>query len=88
MDDATSAIYSMFLVDEEGTVSSMRGVREMVAKHGLFCSLYTDTGSHYFLTPEAGGPKTMIAGWGQFETMAAGFAVAMTFKLKQIPESP
>src|SRR3984957_5407963 len=54
MDDATSAIYSMFLVDEEGTASSLRGVREVVAKHGLFCSLYTDRGSHYFLTPEAG----------------------------------
>jgi hypothetical protein len=47
MDDATSAIYSMFLVDQEGTVSSLRGVREVVAKHGLFCSLYTDRGSHY-----------------------------------------
>ena len=56
MEDATSAIYSMFLVDEEGTASSFRGVREVVAKHGLFCSLYTDRGSHYFFTPEAGGP--------------------------------
>jgi transposase len=56
MEDATSAIYSMFLVDEEGTASSLRGVREVVAKHGLFCSLYTDRGSHYFFTPEAGGP--------------------------------
>ena len=42
MEDATSAIYSMFLVVEEGTASSLRGVREVVAKHGLFCSLYTD----------------------------------------------
>jgi len=56
MEDATSAIYSMFLVDEEGTASSLRGVREVVAKHGLFCSLYTDRGSPYFFTPEAGGP--------------------------------
>jgi len=56
MEDATSAIYSMFLVDEEGTASSLRGVREVVAKHGLFCSFYTDRGSHYFFTPEAGGP--------------------------------
>ena len=38
MDDATSAIYSLFLVDQEGTASSLRGVREVVAKHGLFCS--------------------------------------------------
>jgi transposase len=56
MEDATSAIYSMFLVDEEGTASSLRGVREVVAQHGLFCSLHTDRGSHYFFTPEGGGP--------------------------------
>lgn len=55
LDDATSAIYSMFLVDEEGTASSFRGLREVVGRHGLFCSLYTDRGSHYFHTPEAGG---------------------------------
>ena len=42
MEDATSELYSAFLVDEEGTASSLRGVREVVAKHGLFCSLYTD----------------------------------------------
>jgi transposase len=55
MDDATSAIYSAFLVDEEGTASSFRGLREVVERHGLFCALYTDRGSHYFSTPEAGG---------------------------------
>ena len=49
MEDATSAIYSIFLVEQEGTASSLRGVREVVAKQGLFCSLYTDRGSHYFL---------------------------------------
>jgi transposase len=67
MDDATSAIYSMFLVDEEGTASSFRGVREVVATHGLFCSLYTDRGSHYFLTPEAGGrvSKTVLTQFGR-----------------------
>ena len=54
LDDATSAIYSAFLVDEEGTASSFRGLREVVARHGLFCSLYTDRGSHYFHTPKAG----------------------------------
>ena len=55
MDDATSALYSAFLVDEEGTASSLRGLREVVAARGLFCALYTDRGSHYFFTPEAGG---------------------------------
>src|SRR5450432_2445341 len=66
MDDATSGIYSMFLVEQEGTASSLRGVREVVAKQGLFCSLYTDRGSHYFLTPEAGGrvSKTALKQFG------------------------
>jgi transposase len=54
MDDATSEIYSAFLVEQEGTMSSFRSLREVVAKHGLFCALYTDRGSHYFLTPDAG----------------------------------
>lgn len=55
LDDATSAILSAFLVEEEGTASSFRGLLEVIERHGLFCSLYTDRGSHYFLTPEAGG---------------------------------
>ena len=68
MDDATSAIYSMFLWDlQEGTASSLRGVREVVAKHGLFCSTDTEGGSHYFLTPEAGGrvSKTVLTQVGR-----------------------
>jgi transposase len=67
MEDATSAIYSAFLVDQEGTASSLRGVREVVAKHGLFCSLYTDRGSHYFITPEGGGKvsKTVLTQFGR-----------------------
>jgi transposase len=55
MDDATSAIYSAFLVEEEGTASTFRGLAEVVERHGLFCTFYTDRGSHYFHTPEAGG---------------------------------
>jgi transposase len=54
MDDATSAIYSAFLVEEEGTASTFRALREVISEHGLFCSLYTDRGSHYFHTPKAG----------------------------------
>ena len=54
LDDATSAIYSAFLVEEEGTASSFRGIAEVVARHGLFCEFYTDRGSHYFHTPKAG----------------------------------
>ncbi len=55
MDDATGEHYSMFFVEQEGTASSFRGVRETIEGHGLFASLYTDRGSHYWLTPEAGG---------------------------------
>lgn len=55
LDDATGAIYSAFLVDEEGTMSSFVGVAEVIAQHGLFNSLYTDRGSHYWHTDKAGG---------------------------------
>src|SRR5512135_1600064 len=55
LDDATCAIYSAFLVEEEGTASSFRGLAEVVAAEGLFCALYTDRGSHYFHMPQAGG---------------------------------
>ena len=55
MDDATSTHYSMFFVDEEGTASSFRGVRDVIVAHGLFSSFYSDRGSHYWHTPEAGG---------------------------------
>jgi len=54
LDDATSAVYSGFLVAEEGTASSFRALSEVIAAHGLFCELYTDRGSHYFHTPKAG----------------------------------
>jgi hypothetical protein len=54
MDDATSEIYSAFLVEEEGTASTFRGLLEVFTKPGLPSSLYTDRGSHYFLTPNAG----------------------------------
>jgi hypothetical protein len=54
LDDATSAIYSAFLVDEEGTMSSFRALAEVIAVHGLPCALYTDRASHYFVTPKAG----------------------------------
>jgi hypothetical protein len=55
LDDATSEHYSMFFTDEEGTASSFRGVGEVIRARGLFCSFYSDRGSHYWHTPEAGG---------------------------------
>jgi transposase len=54
LDDATNEHYSMFFVTEEGTWSSFRGIGEVIRARGLFSSLYTDRGSHYWHTPEAG----------------------------------
>jgi len=55
MDDATNEHYPMRLVTEEDTASSCMGVRDVIRQRGLFVSLYTDRGSHYWYTPEAGG---------------------------------
>ena len=55
MDDATSEVYSGFFVEQEGTWSSFRGVREAAEVKGLFASFYSDRGSHYWTTPKAGG---------------------------------
>jgi len=67
MDDATSEVYSLFLVEQEGTASSLRGVREVIEMRGLFCSLYTDRGSHYFETPAVGArvSKTVLTQFGR-----------------------
>jgi hypothetical protein len=54
LDDATGAMLSAFFVEQEGTASSFRGLRETIERHGLFASFYTDRGSHYFFTPKAG----------------------------------
>jgi hypothetical protein len=54
LDDATSEVYSMLLVEEERTASTFLALGEVVGEHGLFCALYTDRGSHYFYTAKAG----------------------------------
>jgi hypothetical protein len=56
MDDATSTVYSAFLVEEEGTTSTLRGLLDVFTAQGLPSSLYTDRGSHYFYTPKVDGP--------------------------------
>lgn len=55
LDDATGEIYNMELVEEESTLTCMRLLRDCVATHGIFCSLYSDRAGHFFLTPKAGG---------------------------------
>jgi transposase len=54
LDDATGAIYSAFLVEEEGTASTFRALKDVFPEHGLPMSFYTDRGSHYFRTTKAG----------------------------------
>ena len=67
LDDATSKIYSIFLIEEEGTVSTFQALLEVFIAQGLPCSLYTDRGSHYFLTPKVGGvvDKTQLTQVGR-----------------------
>jgi len=55
MDDATSEVYYAQLVAEESTRTVMAGLRTVIEEQGLFCSLYSDRASHFFLTPKAGG---------------------------------
>jgi transposase len=69
LDDATGALLSAFFVEQEGTMSSFVGLRETIARNGLFSSFYTDRGSHYFLTPQANGKvdKVNLTQVGRFQ---------------------
>jgi transposase len=55
LDDATSEIYYAQLVEEESTVTVMAALRAVIERQGLFCALYSDRGSHFWLTPKVGG---------------------------------
>ena len=54
LDDATSEIYYAQLVEEESTRTLMAGLREVIENKGLFCALYSDRGSHFFVTVKEG----------------------------------
>jgi len=54
LDDATSEIYYAQLVEEESTRTVMAGLREVIENQGLFCALYSDRGSHFFVTVKEG----------------------------------
>ena len=56
MDDATSEVYYAQLVEEESTGTVMAGLRAVIEQQGVFCALYSDRASHFFLTPKAGEP--------------------------------
>jgi transposase len=55
LDDATSEIYYAQLAAQESTFSVMAGLRAVIEQKGLFCSLYSDRGAHFWLTPKSGG---------------------------------
>ena len=56
LDDATSKIYYAQLVEEESTRTVMAGLREVIEGQGLFCALYSDRASHFFVTVKAREP--------------------------------
>lgn len=55
LDDANSRIGYAQLVEEESTVTVMAALRQVIEEQGLFCALYSDRGTHFWLTPKAGG---------------------------------
>src|SRR5579872_7138741 len=55
LDDANNEIYYARLVEEESTLTVMAGLKEVIERKGVFCALYSDRGSHFWLTPKAGG---------------------------------
>src|SRR6266568_1638404 len=66
LDDATSEIYYAQLVEEESTATVMAGLKEVIERKGVFCALYSDRGSHFWLTPKVGGKvdyhrRTLVA---------------------------
>ena len=54
-DDANREIYYAQLVEEESTLTVMAGRKEVIERKGVLCALYSDRGSHFWLTPKVGG---------------------------------
>ena len=67
MDDATSEHLDMRFVPQEGTASSMAGIKAMLQTKGIPSSFYSDRGAHYWSTPKAGGKvdKVNLTQFGQ-----------------------
>lgn len=80
-DDATSEMYYARLVEEESTETVMAGLKQVIVDKGVFCSLYSDRGSHFVFTPKAGGApdrrvKTQIV--RALEQMGSDLIAAMS----------
>ena len=54
LDDADGRIVYAKFVEQEGTLSTMEALWHVLTKHGRFCELYTDRGSHFCRTTRAG----------------------------------
>ena len=67
MDDATSEHLDMRFVPQEGTASSMAGIKAVLEAKGLPSTFYSDRGAHYWSTPKAGGKvdKVNLTQFGQ-----------------------
>src|SRR5207302_4532511 len=54
LDDATSERYYAQVEEEESTLTVLAALKEVVECQGLLCALYSDRGSHFWMTPKAG----------------------------------
>jgi hypothetical protein len=63
LDDADGRILYARFVEQEGTRSTLEAIAHVLRRHGRFCELYTDRGSHFCRTEKAGqGPAQEQAG--------------------------
>ena len=56
LDDADGRILYARFVGQEGTASTFAALHAVLRRHGRFCELYTDRGSHFCHTGRAGTP--------------------------------
>jgi transposase len=54
LDDADGRILHARFVEQEGTVSTLAALKHVLRRWGRFCEFYTDRGSHFCRTSEAG----------------------------------
>jgi hypothetical protein len=63
LDDADGRILYARFWEQESTLSTMAALEHVLTKHGRFCELYTDRGSHFCQTTHAGeGPDEIQNG--------------------------
>jgi hypothetical protein len=55
LDDADGRILYARFFKQEGTFSTLAALKHVLIRHGRFCELYTDRGSHFCHTGQAGG---------------------------------